>query len=64
MGFVLENNESFDHLKGEIDQDKRETLIKLSKAAWAVPVVATFGLSALDSSSPAWAQVGNGTTTS
>ena len=61
----MAKNESFDHLKGEIDQDKRDTLIKLSKAAWVVPAVATFGLSALDASSPAWAQVsGNGTTTS
>lgn len=34
----------------EIDAAKRETLRKLAGAAWAVPVVATFSLGALATS--------------
>ena len=45
---------------GEIDAAKRETLHKLSRAAWAIPVVATFAVSGLSMSS-SWAQFGNGT---
>lgn len=52
-----------EQLNKEIDQDKRETLAKLAKAAWAVPVVATFGLGALNTMSTAVA-IGNGFTLS
>jgi hypothetical protein len=43
----MDKKDSFDHLEGEIDKDKRDTLVKMAKAAWVVPVVATFGLSSL-----------------
>jgi len=52
-------------LNKEIDRDKRETLAKLAKAAWAVPVVATFGLGALSlKSTTVHALIGNGFTLS
>jgi hypothetical protein len=38
-----------------LDEAKRETLKTLAKAAWAVPVVATFSIGGLNVSS-AWAQ--------
>mgnify|MGYP000135603222 CR=1 FL=1 len=61
----MDKKDSFEQLEGEIDEAKRDTLIKLSKAAWVVPAVATFGLSSLGSSSQAWAQaVPNGSTSS
>ncbi len=58
----MANKDSFDHLEGEIDQDKRDTLAKMAKAAWVVPVVATFGLSSLGATSSSWALSGNGVT--
>ena len=47
-------------LGAEIDPAKRETLRKLGRAAWVVPVVATFAVSGLTMSSN-WAQGANGT---
>jgi hypothetical protein len=43
----------------EIDPAKRETLQKLGRAAWVIPVVATFAVSGLTMSSN-WAQAANG----
>ena len=57
---MLENNDKNDLLDG-VNEEKRETLAKLSKAAWSVPVVATFSLGALNASSN-WAHAANATT--
>jgi len=55
----MRDDEALKELDQEIDLEKRKTLGKLTKAAWTVPAVATFGLGALQSSS-AWARVANG----
>lgn len=61
----MASKNDIEQLNKEIDQDKRETLAKLAKAAWAVPVVATFGLGALNSKSTAQpVLIGNGFTLS
>lgn len=43
----MASKNDIEQLNKKIDRDKRETLAKLAKAAWAVPVIATFGLGAL-----------------
>lgn len=48
---------------GSVDEGRREALRVLARAAWTAPVVASFALSGLSVSS-AWADVGNGTTSS
>jgi len=35
-------------VEAKLDAEKRDTLKKLGTAAWVVPVVATFGLSAMN----------------
>ncbi len=60
----MADKDSFDHLEGKIDQEKRDSLTKMAKAAWVIPVVATFGLSSLSATSSAWAALPNGTTSS
>ena len=54
---MSENHENNDQFEG-INSDKRETLTKLSKAAWTAPVVATFAMGALNSSTN-WAHASN-----
>lgn len=46
-----------------IDAGRREALRVLARAAWAVPVVASFALGGLSVSST-WAQTANGPTSS
>ncbi|MEL6744937.1 MAG: hypothetical protein AAFO68_05650 [Pseudomonadota bacterium] len=36
------------NIEAKLDAEKRETLKKLRAAAWVVPVVATFGLGAMN----------------
>jgi len=55
----VRDDEALNELDQDIDLEKRKTLAKLTKASWAIPVVATFGLGALQTSS-AWAQTSNG----
>ena len=54
------SDEQAKRLHNAIDSAKRETLKKLAQAAWVIPAVATFAVSALTMSSN-WAYGANST---
>jgi hypothetical protein len=54
------SDEQAARLDAEIDPAKRDTLKKLGRMAWAIPVVTTFAVGGLSMSS-AWSAVSNGT---